>query len=176
MGRDKGGILIDGQPIAVRIANALGEHCHSVTVLGREPLPGFKFLRDEQDYAGPLATIARFDPMGDAVFLAACDLPRFDGRLVPEMAAMLEGHDSVIPIVAGHYQPTCALYTAKAWASTNDIRAAGSRSLMAWLDTMDCRPITTQEISNWGIDPRACRGANTPEELAELLAEDSIDE
>lgn len=116
MGEDKTGILIDGVPQAQRIADALGAVGLPVTVLGREPIPGHAFLRDANEFAGPLSALAQFAPSADAVFVCSCDLPLFDARIASTLAERLGDRDASVPQVNGFRQPLCALYRAKAFA------------------------------------------------------------
>ncbi len=170
MGADKARLMVDGEPLAERIARSLAEHCSRVTVLGREPLDGCDFLEDQEEFAGPLIALSRFAPTADAVFVVSCDLPRFDGRLVPFLDSLRDGWQAVVPQADAHLQPLCAVYSAEAWTHLNHTVEEGKRSLMAWLERLRYRTVDPEEIADAGIDPLAIRGANSPEEWARLRA------
>ena len=82
MGEDKAALLVDGEPLGHRTARVLAEAGYPVTVLGAEPLEGHGFQRDASPHEGPLTALRRFKPTAEAVFVAACDMPVFDSRLV----------------------------------------------------------------------------------------------
>lgn len=127
-------------------------------------------MEDQEEFAGPLIALSRFVPTAGAVFVASCDLPRFDGCLVPFLNSRREGWQAVVPQADGHLQPLCAVYSADAWVTLTHAVEEGKRSLMAWLELLRYRTIDPEEIANAGIDPLAIRGANSPEEWARLRA------
>jgi molybdopterin-guanine dinucleotide biosynthesis protein A len=169
MGSDKSRLMVGGEPIAIRTARLLSEHCSRVTVLGRFPVAGHGFLEDQEDFAGPLNALARFIPNADTVFVASCDMPLFDGRMVPFLISHLESREAVMPFAEGHLQPLCAVYSADAWNVLARVLAEGQRSIKAWLERLQIQTVDPEEFARVGIDPRAYRGANSPEELESLL-------
>lgn len=169
MGSDKAHLQVGGEPLAHRIARKLRDHCSRVTVLGREPIAGCGFLADQEEFSGPLSALARFTPTSELIMVASCDLPCFDGRLVQFLMSKLEGAQAVVPQSEGHLQPLCALYSARAWPKLKDAVVNGKKSLMAWLDCIPYRTVSPEELAVTGMDPRAIQGANSPEELAQLL-------
>jgi molybdopterin-guanine dinucleotide biosynthesis protein A len=171
MGSDKSRLVIDGEVLSSRIARGLQPHCSKVTVLGRQPIEGYDFLPDEETFAGPAIALSRFVPTLPIVFVTSCDLPWFDGRLVPFFVERLQQSQACIPMHDHRLQPLCAAYRREAWSALSQLTEAGERSVMAWLDQIAVHRVDPTEISAAGIDPRAIRGANTPEELAQLLAE-----
>ncbi|CAN5355236.1 molybdenum cofactor guanylyltransferase [soil metagenome] len=175
MGADKSKIEVSGATLASRIAGELSRHCSHVTVLGRESLPEFGFIPDAEDFAGPLVALSRFVPTADLVFVVSCDLPRFDGRLVPALESWLARADAVMPEEDGKRQPLCALYRADAWSNLHAAVGMGKRSLMAWLEHLDVRTVNSSQIARFGIDRLAFRGANSPEELVALLSHGEIE-
>ena len=161
MGIDKASILVDGEPMALRIAKALSGRCDKVTVLGREPIAGFDFLPDASEYAGPLAALSRFETAADLFFLASCDLVSFDPRLIGELIERLGEHDAVIPVLDGRSQPLCALYRASTLARLRETVSAGESRVMAWIASIDALEVPADELTHG----RACRSVNTPDEL-----------
>jgi len=166
MGQDKAGLVVKGEPMAARLARLLASRCGHLTVLGREPLPGHKFLADSEESAGPLSALSKFVPTADFVFVAACDLALFDPRLIDICLSLVQGFDACLPVADGHPQPLCALYRATAWSSIAATVSEGKTSMMAWLDSIRYRTITAEGLKASGIDPRSVVGANTPEEWA----------
>lgn len=169
MGTDKSVLLIEGETIAGRIARGLSQSCEQVTVLGRSPLAGYGFLEDQAEFAGPLIALSRFVPSCDAVFVASCDLPRFDGRLAGAFADRLNGWDAILPLVDQHLQPLCALYAATSWHELQQTVESGQRSLMAWIDRLQILALSPEDLAETGIDFRTVLGANSPEDWNRLL-------
>ncbi|MGV3614830.1 MAG: molybdenum cofactor guanylyltransferase [Fimbriimonas sp.] len=169
MGQDKASLPIDGIPQAQRIVDELRAKGLPVTVLGRVPIEGAAFLADAEEFAGPAAALARFHPTADAVFVASCDLPLFDIRIVDLLLDHLGERLAVAPIVDTWRQPLCALYRSTAFGSLTQVVAEGYRCPMRWLDRLDPVLLDEEALLAVGIDPRATLGANTPEELSDAL-------
>lgn len=169
MGRDKASLPIDGVPQAQRIVEALRVKVVKTTVLGRHPVPGAEFLPDGEEFAGPAAALARFEPSSDAVFVASCDLPLFDPRIVDLLAEALGDHRAAAPLVEEWRQPLCALYRAETFATLKEVVAAGIRCPMKWLARLEPVLLDETVLRSAGIDPRSTLGANTPDELQEAL-------
>lgn len=164
MGTDKARLTYRGEVVSERIARDLASICGKVTVLGREPIADCAFFADEETYAGPLVALSKFTPSAELVFVVSCDLPRFDAQLVILFQNNLGELDAAVPENEGRLQPLCALYRASDWLKIGTTLHAGKKSVMAWVDQLNCRTITPTEIAEAGIDPRAICGANSPEE------------
>jgi len=167
MGRDKASLEVDSVSIALRTARKLDELKVPVTVLGRTPLEGYDFIADQQDFQGPLAALRAFTPSRPWVFVASCDMPRFDASIVRALAGLVSSADAeaFVPTIEGRLQPLLGLYRAEAFASFSK----GMNSMMAWLDALRVVQVPLEES---GLDVRHCLGANTPAELASILADD----
>jgi molybdopterin-guanine dinucleotide biosynthesis protein A len=170
MGADKATLLVDGVPLAERTLRELQPACVKVTVLGAERLAGTEFAADESPGAGPVAALARFEPTEEFVFVVACDLPRFEGRLIDVLRGEIGDADLCAPVRGGTLQPLCALYRASAFDAMTEVRASGSNRVMEWIDRLDARAIDEARLAEAGLDPRCAASANTPEELASLLS------
>lgn len=166
MGSDKASLEFDSVPIALRTAQKLDELQIPVTVLGRTPLEGFDFIADQQDFQGPLVALSALTPSRQWVFVASCDMPRFEASVVKELAnlATSTDADALIPSIEGRLQPLLGLYRAGVFASLSK----GMRSMMAWLDTLKVVALPLEES---GLNVRHYLSANTPEELASILAD-----
>lgn len=172
MGQDKANLEVDGEPLAPRIASSLASAGYPVTVLGREPVPGFPFQLDAAEYEGPLTALSAYKPNAETIFVAACDMPRFDSRVVDLLSGILARSpdaEAAIPIIEGRRQPLCGLYRRTAWTLLPDLRAAGRKSMMAWLDSITVREVFESELQDGALDPNSIRSVNSIEELDELL-------
>jgi molybdopterin-guanine dinucleotide biosynthesis protein A len=171
MGVDKSELLVDGEPLGRRTARLLAEAGYSVTVLGHTPIEGFGFLADKAQFEGPLIALSQFMPSHESVFVAACDMPRFDARIVKALLELLIDSDAAVPILDGKLQPTCALYSAKALSTISKVIDQGKRSLMAWIDSLTVKQVTESDLISGGVTPHAYLNANTPAEFQAILAD-----
>lgn len=169
MGSDKAQLMVDGAPLAARIAIQISAVGIRVTVLGNQPIPGFDFFADAVEYAGPLLTLARFAPSQEAVLVASCDLVRFDPRLIDLLASRIGDHDAAIPLIGDRAQPLCALYHRRCWDSLVGLVAEGRRTMMAWVDQLDVQSVDESAFAGAQIEPTSALGANTPEEFARAI-------
>ncbi len=169
MGQDKAAIRFDGEQLAVRIARSLDTVCDRVTIIGREPIPGYLLIKDLQEFAGPLVALSQLQLTSERVFVASCDIVHFDARLVTGFQALIGSKDAVIPIADGRLQPLCALYRASAWQALKLVLETGSARLMDWIEALDVQELTDKECLDLGLDPAWVRSANTPAELKRLL-------
>ena len=168
MGQDKSKLLIDGIPQAERIVRQFVEAGIPVTVLGREMVEGAAFLKDREDFGGPIAALSAFHPTADFIFVASCDLPRFDFRLVHLLLERIGDREACAPETDGFRQPLCALYAKGAFEKLATLE---DQCAMGWLNVLNATIIKEPELIANGIDPAVTRGANTPEELADMMGE-----
>ncbi len=164
MGTDKASLIVDGEPLGLRIANRLSTRVERLTVLGRVPLPGYDFLEDAQEYAGPLKALSRFRISAEFVFLASCDLVRFEAELVDELRSVIGPHQAAIPVLDEREQPLCALYRASAFDHLADIERAGQSRMMAWVDAIDTLRIDSRQLPHGA----ACANVNTRSDLESI--------
>ena len=130
---------------------------------------------DEYEDAGPLAGLhaglqaARHD----WAFAVACDMPLVDHRLVRFMAVLTEGHDAIVPWVAGELEPLHALYSKRCLPAIVSHLEAGHRRMISFLGDVRVRRVQAVEIALFDPEGRSFFNANTPEDwqrLQELLA------
>ena len=169
MGADKASILIEGQALGERMVAKLSEQALQVTVLGRAPIAGASFVADVDEFAGPLVALSRFRATCEFVFVASCDLPGFDSRLISCLKSALGAADGAVPYVDGWRQPLCAIYRANGLAAIAPLLAEGRVRVMNWLDRLNIVDVGTDQIASWGMNPASVLGVNTPSELAEAL-------
>ncbi len=159
MGRDKATLEIDGEFLSHRLARVMIQVCEQVTVLGREPIEGYAFLEDSEEYGGPLVALSAFRPSADRVFVASCDLP----YLTTDAIAFLNGLEGevIVPIVNDRRQPLCAIYSSACFEVARQVVVTGSRSMNAWLDHLDFQEIDPTSL---GLDDSVFANVNTHEE------------
>ncbi|MFI5385343.1 MAG: molybdenum cofactor guanylyltransferase [Fimbriimonadales bacterium] len=158
MGEDKSRLLVDGEPMAVRIARLLAGRGIRVTVSGVEALEGRAFLPDREQHGGPLLALSRFEPSSELVFIVSCDVPGFDPAVVEILADHLGDSDAAVPELEGRLQPLCALYRSSALKVAEKLVHGGERRVMTWLERL--RVVVVSDI-----DPVWVSNVNTPADL-----------
>lgn len=166
MGTDKAGLLVNGELLGHRLARQLRIAGCEPTVLGRTPIEDYRFLPDDQMFAGPLSALRAFTPTSELVFVLSCDVPLFDASVCTILLSVLEQSDAAIPMISGRLQPLCALYRRSAWNSLAELR---SERVMDWIATLNARALDEKALTSSGIDAAWCTSVNTPSELEELL-------
>lgn len=169
MGKDKARLRVNGAELAPRIASKLQSVCNAVTILGRDPIDGLPFLPDRDEFAGPLAALARFVPSQPFVFVSSCDLVQFDPAVVGILRERIGTASASIPVSNAKLQPLCALYEARCWAAARATIQNGAKSIMAWVDQIQVVEVDEQVLIREGVSPAAIMGANTQEEFDELM-------
>lgn len=163
MGSDKANLMVGNQTLLSRTIEQLAKY--PTTVLGPQG------MADENPGEGPMAALAAYEPRADLVFVAACDMPLFDGRIVSALSCLIEDVGAVVPVAEARLQPLCALYRTPSLHLLRDLHRAGKRRMMAWLDGLMVRRVERDELEAAGIDPRSTCSANTPAELQQLLTQ-----
>jgi molybdenum cofactor guanylyltransferase len=140
-GFDKASIIVDGEPLAARVARVLSAVVRPVVEVG----PGRSGLRavvEGEPGRGPLAAIGAghkslFDDghRGPTLVLA-CDLPNVERRLLSFLAGWA-GESSVVPVVSGEPQPLCARWSRRHLDSVASMIDAGHRSMRSLLAEED---------------------------------------
>lgn len=163
MGSDKATMVVDGEPVAERIVRLLAEAGLKSTILGPGGVP------DASPSAGPLAALGTLEPAQPWVFVASCDLPRFDARIVPFLYGLVAAADAALPTVDGRLQPLCGVYRSSALQKAAALHRTGVKRIMAWVETLSVVSVGPEALSAAGLDPQCVRGANTPEEWRALV-------
>lgn len=166
MGFDKASILIESEPLAVRLARMLREAGWEPTILGRTPLDGYRFHPDNEVDRGPLAALRAFCPTSHLAFVLSCDVPLFEGAVARALKSRLGDREAAIPSINGRLQPLCGVYRRGAWER---LRIVDSPRIMDWVEALDVAIVTESELLRLGVQPDWCRGVNTPSELNTLL-------
>jgi len=159
LGPAKAALDVDGVFLSHRVARVMSEVCEQVTVLGREPIEGFAFLADSEEYGGPLVALSSFQPSADRVFVASCDLPNLTAEAILRLAS-LDG-EAVVPRADGLLQPLCAVYSASAFDRAREVGAKGGKSMMKWLEEMSVVEVKLEDLD---LDPIVVANVNTPDE------------
>jgi rhodanese-related sulfurtransferase/molybdopterin-guanine dinucleotide biosynthesis protein A len=169
MGRDKAQLLVEGRPMAARVASALADAgAAEVVAVGgdRDALEamGLRVVDDDEPGGGPLpATLTALRRAShDVVAVLSCDLLHPSAEAVTALvSALIAGGPSVlgaVPLADGHHQWTHAVWRQEALVPLHAAQASGARSLRRATVGL---PLATVA----DLDPRALEDADTPTDL-----------
>lgn len=170
MGQDKATLVVDGLPMAARVAAALrAAGATEVWALGGSPEPlasaGLRAVPDDRPGEGPFpATITALRHAEEPVAVVlSCDLLAPSAAAIRTVLAALAAAPpevlAAVPVVDGHHQWTHAAWRARAHPVLEAAHAAGARSLKRGAATLPM-------VEVHGLDPAAVADADTPADLA----------
>lgn len=166
MGADKASLMAHG------VVSSFASLGVPVTVLGREPLEGLPFLRDESAFAGPATALSKFVPTADIVFVCSCDLALFRHECVSAIVASIGDKEAAIPVVAGREQYLCAAYRSSVFAEwRHQVESDGLRSMRELVRVLDTNFLDETALVTAGVEPEWVLGVNTPDELRKALGD-----
>jgi molybdopterin-guanine dinucleotide biosynthesis protein A len=131
MGSDKALAEIDGQPMAIRVAEAVAKVCGAVSLVGdpaRYAVLGLPVVADHFPGLGPLAGIEAALSATDAEWnlIVACDMPALDETTLELLFAA--GGDCALPEYEnGQLEPLCAVYNRRCHAVVLNALESGVR-------------------------------------------------
>ncbi len=163
MGQEKAAMKLEGESILKRTVRLLENEDLPITVLGPEG------KQDTNQFAGPLAALADFSPSADWIFVASCDMPLFDPRIVRVLLQVAKGFDAAIASFEGALQPLCGLYSSSSLKIARKLSLSGERRIMKWVSELNVIEVHEEQICLAELNPNCVRSANTPEEWADLL-------
>jgi molybdopterin-guanine dinucleotide biosynthesis protein A len=176
MGQDKAllpwpdGTLLDH---ALRRLRAV---CREVRILSgpqsRYADRGVSVLTDALPDAGPLAGIhagllSLTDPLG--LFLGV-DVPLVPPALLTALLAAADGSDAVVPLVAGHPEPLCAVYRRTCVDAVGRVLEAGERKMTSFWPDVRVRTLAEPELAPFGDPIEMFRNVNTPDDYRRVRA------
>ena len=166
MGTDKARLLVDGRPMAVRIADALWEAgCHPVWCQGGDLAAlrqlGLDAVADETPGEGPVgAILSALRHGGGDLVVAACDLVALDAasvRAVTDPGRRREPVDVAVARAEGRAH-LLSWWSGDAVPKLERLFDDGVRSYRAALASL--------RVAEIEVPSRALRNANCPDDLA----------
>ena len=146
MGRPKAFIEIDGVPMVVRAAEAIGEAgVTDVVVVGGDATAlrglGLVAVADRHPGEGPLGGIItalhHHRASADAVVVVSCDLIQASPLAVRSLIASLGSGDAAVPVVEGRSQWTHAIWRTRALEPLEAAFSQGMRAPRAAVAGLD---------------------------------------
>ena len=175
MGRDKGRIVVDGEPLierTLRLVRSVG--CEAMVIGRTKPTEGpggaTRFVMDRQPGLGPLGgLVTALDEVsqqgGDATILLPCDLPKLTAALLRHLVEHLPGASARNGTALFHdnrIEPLASLYRTTILDDNPDLVAKENRSLRHLIEQGDFG-----RLDLLGAHVDALHNANRPEDLAD---------
>lgn len=181
MGRDKAGVVFDGEPLLVRAARRFSEIFPEVLVVGGdgrdrgglEALPGVGVLADKVPGLGPLGGVATaLEAASRAwVFVVACDMPfvtedRTDEGLIARLwreARASPRSPAIAPRLGGRAQPLAAFYNRSALGPVREAARGGRLCMWRFLEEIGASYV---DLGPASAESRALEDLDTEDDLA----------
>jgi molybdopterin-guanine dinucleotide biosynthesis protein A len=176
MGRDKALMLVDGVPMAVRVATAMiAAGAHPVVALGGDAGAlaecGLEVVADRWPGEGPLgAIVTAFGWVPhDIAVIAACDLPWLDANVLQTLVDALEaGEADVAAARTDRREPLCAAWRVR--RCRDRLAAAfvgGERAVHVALQELAVAEVDVAVSALHNVNTQADLDAHAPERPAE---------
>jgi molybdopterin-guanine dinucleotide biosynthesis protein A len=178
MGADKAFLEIDGRPLVEHIlAVFTGLFKKTIIVTNTPDLYrnyGVEVTSDALDIRGPLTGIysGLLRSTDEYNFVAACDMPFLNPRLISFMGEIAAGQDAVVPKFNGFLEPLHAIYRRGLLPIMETQIRKQDRRIRGLFDHIRVRYVTEEEIVRFDPLKRSFRNLNTPKEYKEAVCLD----
>jgi molybdopterin-guanine dinucleotide biosynthesis protein len=173
MGRDKAGIMLNGQSLCELSLGLLLRFFTTVFIAGDRPeLAGPELQAIPDLYPGSalggLHTGLK-TAKTDWIFVAPCDMPFPDGRIVERLLRHRNGFDAVVPRTPQGYEPVFALYHKNCLPQMESMLQQNSFRIYDFYQRIRIRFLDPPELpEGW---QRSLINVNTPQDLARIREE-----
>lgn len=178
MGVDKTLLLVDGEPLIARVAEAALQVCERAAVVTNRPeamadagLPeGVAVWVDEVAYQGPLGGLATAlkNAADEWVLALAADMPWLNPDVIRALWEAREGAQVVVPRTEKGVEPLLALYHRDCLPEARRVLESGRRRLVAMFPALAVREVDAETLRVVDPELRSFVNVNTPEDLAEV--------
>ena len=182
MGRDKGSLILVGEPLIVRMAHLVNPLVAAVAIVGTSNQIGITGLRsiEDQDFGGgnekgksqgPLSGIATALTASRTSWnlILACDLPYLTGEWLDWFLAraVVSDRQIVMPRTSHGLEPLAALYRRECGAPIAALLTRGIRKVTEALEQFQIEFVFEREWRHIDPDRRVLRNMNTPSDYEE---------
>jgi coenzyme F420-0:L-glutamate ligase/coenzyme F420-1:gamma-L-glutamate ligase len=175
MGRDKAVIEIDGEPLVLRVAGAIGRVANPVLLApgrpGRLGALGYGEVADDPDGIGPIGGLIAGLAASPHQLMAvvAVDMPFASPDVMALLAGRWDGEDALVPLTDAGAEPLHAVYARSALPSLRDAAASGRRAVRDAVESLNVRYVPSEEWREADPSGRFARNLNRAEDLAGLF-------
>ncbi len=179
MGTDKAFLELDGAPLIERVLHVFLSQFDQTIIVTKQPerYEGFRVrvVKDAVEIKGPLTGIysGLLHARADQCFVAACDMPYLNHRLIAYMTELAANFDAVVPMVNGFPEPLHAIYHRRNLPFIHESIQSGDLRIASLYDRIRVRYLSEHEISYYDPQMRSFMNLNTPAEYKEALCSDS---
>jgi molybdopterin-guanine dinucleotide biosynthesis protein A len=175
MGHDKARLEIGGRPLLSRSLELLRHYFATVIISGDRPdlaepeIPAIPDLYPGSALGGLYTGLKTAKT--DWIFVAPCDMPYPDARILGMLVKQRDGFDAVVPRTPEGYEPVFALYHKRCLPQMKEMLQHGQLRIYDFYQRIKINYLDWQQMpEGW---ERALLNINTPEQLA-LLEEKQI--
>jgi len=173
MGYDKARIMVGGQTLFCRSLDLLRRHFQAVFIAGDRPdlaPPDLPVIADiyPGSALGGLYTGLR-SANTEWIFVAPCDMPHPDARILELLVSRRNGYDAVVPRTPEGYEPVFALYHKRCLPQMEAMLQQGQYRIYDFYQRINIHFLDWHELpGDW---QRSLLNINTPDQLARLREE-----
>jgi len=179
MGTNKAVLRLAGLPLIEHVLHALRQVANRIIIVTNDPelYAGYDALvvEDAIDCRGPLTGIysGLMHSSEEYNFVAACDMPFLNPKLIAYLSGLSSGYDIVVPSVGGQVEPLHAIYSKGLIPVIQQHLQNNKRRVQGIFSEARVRYVTAEEIDRFDPEQRSFMNLNTPEEYKEAACSDS---
>ena len=173
IGYDKTGIEISGQSLLSRSLDLLRHYFSSVLIAGDRPdlamddIPAIPDIYPGSALGGLYTGLKSAHT--DWIFVAPCDMPYPDPRILELLLKLRNGYDAVVPRTPQGYEPVFALYHKSCLPHMKSMLQQGQYRIYDFYQSINVHYLEWQHMpEGW---ERSLLNINTPEQLEQLQKE-----
>jgi molybdopterin-guanine dinucleotide biosynthesis protein A len=173
MGYDKACIEVAGQPLIARPLDLLCRYFATVLISGDRPdlaqpdIPAIPDIYPGSALGGLYTGLQAADT--DWIFVAPCDMPHPDSRILELLVKERNGFDAVVPRTPAGYEPVFALYHKNCLLPMEEMLQQGQYRIYDFYQRIKIYYLDSQQMpEGW---ERSLLNINTPEQLEQLQEE-----
>lgn len=184
MGQPKALLPFGNETLLQRVVRILERVVQPIVVVAAAdqelpPLPPtVRVVRDEEDYAGPLAGmqlgLAALADDADAAYVTACDVPLLRPEFVTAVIALLGDYDAAVPREGEFYHPLAGVYRTALAPRIAELVGAGRMRPLYLIESVRSLPIDVDELRACDATLASLRNLNTVEEYQAALRDGNV--
>ena len=158
-GRNKAFLKVGGQTILDRLLASLQPFFREILLVTRQPelyaATPVRVVVDLYDARSSITGIhaGLVHSQAGYAFVVPCDTPFLQPAVIEMLLDKLESAcDVVVPLLNGHYEPLCAIYSKRCIPVIEDQLDRGSYQILGFFDQMNTNILSTERIKD--ADPQ----------------------
>jgi len=173
MGRDKAFLEISGTPLVERVLQVFRNNFARVLLVGDRAerfagygLPVLPDIHPGSALGGIFTGLQAAET--DNIFVAPCDLPFPNERILRYLCSLERGYDAVVPTTILGFEPLFALYSKTCLVPIRELLENANFCAYAYYPRVRVRYVPHEELNNLDRDGKAFLNINTPGEFAKI--------